>query len=182
MKTCPFCAETDLQDKAKVCKHCGKDIVKDNVALGIAARNRYSTFTFDVVFFWLCIVWGFYQLFFTDSLGKGIILVGIALIGRAIRLHNHKKEIIQEMELINPSINLSHPSNQQKPQNEKYSPLEEIIRIEQQKQQHTKYGQGQKETKWLDEKYKQGQKETKWLIGIIVVALLGFTILVFLQK
>ena len=26
MKTCPFCAETDLQDNAKVCKHCGKDI------------------------------------------------------------------------------------------------------------------------------------------------------------
>lgn len=26
MKTCPFCAETDLQPNAKVCKHCGKDI------------------------------------------------------------------------------------------------------------------------------------------------------------
>lgn len=26
MKTCPFCAETDLQDTAKVCKHCGKDL------------------------------------------------------------------------------------------------------------------------------------------------------------
>ena len=26
MKTCPLCAETDLQDNAKVCKHCGKDI------------------------------------------------------------------------------------------------------------------------------------------------------------
>jgi len=24
MKTCPFCAETDLQDEAIVCKHCGK--------------------------------------------------------------------------------------------------------------------------------------------------------------
>ena len=26
MKTCPFCAENDLQDSATVCKHCGKDI------------------------------------------------------------------------------------------------------------------------------------------------------------
>ncbi len=28
MKTCPFCAETDLQDEAKVCKHCGKDLAE----------------------------------------------------------------------------------------------------------------------------------------------------------
>jgi hypothetical protein len=28
MKTCPFCAETDLQDNANVCKHCGKDIAE----------------------------------------------------------------------------------------------------------------------------------------------------------
>lgn len=26
MKACPFCAETDLQDEAVVCKHCGRDI------------------------------------------------------------------------------------------------------------------------------------------------------------
>lgn len=26
MKTCPHCAETDLQDDATTCKHCGKDI------------------------------------------------------------------------------------------------------------------------------------------------------------
>jgi uncharacterized membrane protein YvbJ len=26
MKTCPHCAETDLQEDAKVCKHCGKKI------------------------------------------------------------------------------------------------------------------------------------------------------------
>ena len=26
MKTCPYCAETDLQDAAIVCKHCTRDI------------------------------------------------------------------------------------------------------------------------------------------------------------
>jgi uncharacterized protein (DUF983 family) len=26
MKTCPYCAETDLKDVAIVCKHCGSDI------------------------------------------------------------------------------------------------------------------------------------------------------------
>ncbi len=28
MKQCPFCAEQDLQDSAKICKHCGKNIVE----------------------------------------------------------------------------------------------------------------------------------------------------------
>ena len=26
MKTCPYCAETDLKDAAVVCKHCGRDM------------------------------------------------------------------------------------------------------------------------------------------------------------
>jgi hypothetical protein len=26
MKTCPHCAESDLQDDAKICKHCGKKL------------------------------------------------------------------------------------------------------------------------------------------------------------
>ncbi len=26
MKTCPYCAEMDLQDAAIVCKHCGRDM------------------------------------------------------------------------------------------------------------------------------------------------------------
>lgn len=26
MKACPSCAEKDLQDDAKICKHCGKKI------------------------------------------------------------------------------------------------------------------------------------------------------------
>jgi hypothetical protein len=29
MKTCPYCAETDLQDAAIACKHCGRDIPTD---------------------------------------------------------------------------------------------------------------------------------------------------------
>lgn len=28
MKTCPHCAESDLQDDAKICKHCGKKLKK----------------------------------------------------------------------------------------------------------------------------------------------------------
>lgn len=28
MKKCPYCAETDLQDEAKICKHCGKDVTQ----------------------------------------------------------------------------------------------------------------------------------------------------------
>lgn len=31
MRTCPYCAE-QIQDEAKVCKHCGKDFVKDAAA------------------------------------------------------------------------------------------------------------------------------------------------------
>jgi len=26
MKKCPHCAETDLQDDAEICKHCGKPV------------------------------------------------------------------------------------------------------------------------------------------------------------
>ena len=26
MKTCPYCAETDLQDAAVICKHCRQDV------------------------------------------------------------------------------------------------------------------------------------------------------------
>lgn len=26
MKKCPFCAEQDLQEDAKICKHCGRNI------------------------------------------------------------------------------------------------------------------------------------------------------------
>jgi len=28
MKTCPFCAEHDLQPEARICKHCGRDITQ----------------------------------------------------------------------------------------------------------------------------------------------------------
>ncbi|NJM26888.1 MAG: hypothetical protein HC859_16880 [Bacteroidia bacterium] len=51
MKTCPYCAEPDLQDNAKVCKHCGKSLQKD------------STGCATVVFFlfiFACVVIGFF--------------------------------------------------------------------------------------------------------------------------
>jgi len=35
MKTCPFCAETDLKDAAMVCRHCGRDI-----STGLVGRER----------------------------------------------------------------------------------------------------------------------------------------------
>jgi len=39
MKTCPHCAESDLHDDAKICKHCGKKLksgcLEDGFKLGI---------------------------------------------------------------------------------------------------------------------------------------------------
>ena len=40
MKTCPHCAETDLQDAAKVCKHCGNDVSAVTPTLAVAKRAK----------------------------------------------------------------------------------------------------------------------------------------------
>jgi uncharacterized membrane protein YvbJ len=56
MKTCPFCAEPDLQDEAKVCKHCGKDIVEINESFYKKPVGCASTlgilFAIVGVFYW----------------------------------------------------------------------------------------------------------------------------------
>jgi len=39
VKKCPFCAE-DIQDAAKVCKHCGRDLPANDEATQAAAPNR----------------------------------------------------------------------------------------------------------------------------------------------
>jgi len=36
MKTCPYCAETDLKDAAMVCKHCGHDMPLSRWDYGMA--------------------------------------------------------------------------------------------------------------------------------------------------
>ena len=50
MKTCPHCAETDLQDDAKICKHCGKKIKGGSGCLS-------WIFSFGV---FVCVVGGFF--------------------------------------------------------------------------------------------------------------------------
>ena len=53
MKTCPFCCEIDLQDAARVCKHCGRNIVE-------AEKPFYEkNFGYKLLIV-LCVIGGFF--------------------------------------------------------------------------------------------------------------------------
>jgi DNA-directed RNA polymerase subunit RPC12/RpoP len=69
MKTCPHCAEKDLQPGAKVCKHCGKRINND---------AGESLFTLAGV----CLVAGF--LLLPILILPGILLLCVGLVVRAL--------------------------------------------------------------------------------------------------
>lgn len=60
MKKCPFCAE-DIQDEAKVCKHCGRDLVTSATAQKVEVvqpKQRTGCFTWLVAIFFLMIFTG----------------------------------------------------------------------------------------------------------------------------
>lgn len=52
MKTCPHCAETDLQDDAKICKHCGKKIKSESGCLSFIFMTGIVISVIGGFFFW----------------------------------------------------------------------------------------------------------------------------------
>lgn len=48
LKTCPHCAETDLQPGAKVCKHCGKSLAE---GAGCLASSAIACLALGVLIF-----------------------------------------------------------------------------------------------------------------------------------
>jgi hypothetical protein len=75
MKKCPHCAE-DIQDAARVCKHCGRDLV---AAPAPQAKAQISTGLGLVVIVGVigAFIWGGAQFFGSDSSGRTVMPRGI---------------------------------------------------------------------------------------------------------
>ncbi len=95
MKTCQFCAESDLQDEAKICKHCGKSVVdiNNNVNLKSAAATRMTTA--DKFFTYIPFAVGCINFAFGRFEWGGFFFL-IAFINHFLRIHLYKKKIIEE--------------------------------------------------------------------------------------
>jgi uncharacterized protein (DUF983 family) len=52
MKTCPHCAETDLQDDAKICKHCGRKLKSESGCLSYIFMTSIFICIIVGFFFW----------------------------------------------------------------------------------------------------------------------------------
>jgi hypothetical protein len=68
MKTCPYCAETDLKDAAVACKHCGRD-------MPLPARERRIAFGV-LAFVTAILVFGVGQAVYQWSNSDAKIVVG----------------------------------------------------------------------------------------------------------
>lgn len=99
MKTCQFCAEPDLQDEAKVCKHCGKSVVNfnDEAALKMHSADRLTSY--DRLFIYLPMAYGAYKVISGD-IWSGLLFIIVGGVNRYIILEKHKKKIISESTLV----------------------------------------------------------------------------------
>jgi len=62
MKTCPFCAEKDLQDDATICKHCGRKISKAEKPFYLRYSGCAMLFAVIAVVLYIFIVWPLWML------------------------------------------------------------------------------------------------------------------------
>lgn len=92
MKTCKYCAETDLQDEAKVCKHCGKTVVDSNdEAASKVSADRLTGY--NQFFIYVPIVYGTFKILSGDF-GFGIFFILVGIANRYYFLNEHKKKIV----------------------------------------------------------------------------------------